>query len=74
MTITLANGIKQRLFLLHIEIDSHNSTDNTAAIDDISVNVSSVSLWIFGMIFGHHRQMTKKNRINQKYDTFAIHL
>ena len=29
MTITLANGIKQRLFLLHIEVDSNNSTANT---------------------------------------------
>ena len=29
MTITLANGIKQRLFLLHIEVDSHNATANT---------------------------------------------
>ena len=30
MAITLANGIKEkRLFLLHIEVDSHNPTDNT---------------------------------------------
>ena len=28
-------------------------------------------LWIFGMILDHHSRM-QKNRINQKYDTFAI--
>ena len=29
MAITLANGIKKRLFLLHIEVDIHNPAENT---------------------------------------------
>ena len=64
---------RKRLFLLHIELDSYNIADNTVQyINDISAIAGSISLWIFG-IFSHYEH-EKKNRINQIYDTFAMHL
>ena len=63
---------KKRLLIFYIEVDSRNLAEYSP-IYDISAMVGSVSLWIFGMIFGHQSRM-KKNRINRKYYTFAMHL
>ena len=60
---------KKRLFLLHIEVAA--AYRQYSPIYDTSSMVGSVSLWIFGMIFGHQSRM-KKNWVNRIYDTFAM--
>ena len=59
---------KKLLFLLHIEVDSHNPADNTVQYI-ISVSLL-VPFFCESLEYLVTTDARNKNRINQKYDTF----